>query len=44
MLLPKMLLCCDPPEVLYRTEKRTEDGGLISFSRGNRTKWFLLRK
>ena len=25
MLLPKMLLCCDPPEVLYRTEKRTED-------------------
>ena len=44
MLLPKMLLCCDSPEVLYRTEKRPDDDSLISFSRGNRTKWFLLRK
>jgi len=48
MLLPKMLFRCDPPEVLYPTEKRTENDGLIgvyhSFSPGNSLKWVISAK
>ena len=40
MLLPKMLFCCDPPEVLYRTEKQTKNDGLIRFNHSFSRKLF----